>query len=230
MSIPMIVIILIGTFGFMFYMKRRLNTQYAHMRAGQAAQRLQMRIVEGDPEHNLVTQSVLPSVRNAGSARGFLTQMAATQVGGTLGEFKLRMLGEPYGAQVELVLYVREDFKPGFTENVTTTWSDCRLTVHARTAVVPFDLRLRKEHMGLETRQSCEEQHMPQQGFGDVALDQRFVLETFDPALPRRIAAALGPILHVIPYVHVVGSGNQVSFKMTPQAVAASASCFEQVL
>jgi hypothetical protein len=219
-----------GTFGFMIFMKRRMNTQYAHMRAGEVAQRLGMRIVEGDPEHNLVTRSVLPSVQNIGTARGFLNQMAAAQVGGTLGEFKLRMIGEPYGAQAELVLYVREDLSPGFTHNTTTTWSDCRITIHARTGVVPFDLRLRQEMTGLESRRDCDEPRMPQQSFGDVALDQRFLIETHDPALPRRIAGALGPIAQGIPYVHVVGAGNHVSFVMTPQTVIASATCFEQVL
>jgi hypothetical protein len=222
---------LAGTIGFMIFMKRRMNTRYAHMRAGEVAQRLGMQLVEGNPAHNLCTQAVLPSVQNVGSARGFLNQIAATQVGGTLGEFKLRMIGQPYGAAAELVLYCREDFQPGFTHNTTTTWSDCRLTIHARTAVVPFDLRLRQEMMGLETRErDDDEPRMPPQGFGDAALDQRFVIETYDPQLPRRIAGALAPIAHVLPYVHVVGAGNQVSFVMTPQTVMASAACFEQVL
>lgn len=230
-TIVLPLLFLAGSISFMVFMKRRINTQYAHMRAGDVARRLGMQLVEGNPEHNLCTQAVLPSVGNIGTARGFLNQIAAAHVGGTLGEFKLRMAGEPWGTAAELVLYCREDLSPGLTHTTTTTWSDCRLTIYARTGVVPFELRLRQEAMGLETREHAEDEpRMPEQSFGDPALDQRFVIETWDPSLPRRIAGALAPIAQVLPYVHVVGTGNHVSFVMTPQSVMASAACFEGVL
>lgn len=224
------VVTIAGTFGLMLFMRRRLNTQYAHMRAGELVQRLGLTLVEGNPEHNLVTQSVQPSVQNVSSAKGFLTQMAAGQVGGTLGEFKLRAVGQPYGASTELVLYCRQDFSPGLTRNTTTTWHDLRLTVHARYDVMPFDLRLRKETQGLETRRSSDDPRMPEQRFGDAALDQRFVIATPDPTLPHRIAGALGPIAHTLAYVHVTGAGPRVSFVMTPASVSCAAMTLEQVL
>jgi hypothetical protein len=229
-SIVLIVIVCGGTFGFMFFMRRRLNTQYAHMKAGEVAARLGMRLVEGNPEHNLVTQSVLPSVQNASSAKGLLHQVAATSVGGTLGEFKMHMVGQPYGANAELVLYCREDYKPGFTENVTTTWSDLRLTIHARCPVAPFDLRLRKEMTGLETRRDDNDLRMPPQRFGNPLLDERFLLETPDPRVPAAIAAALGPLLTDLAYVHIAGSQNTISFLMTPGAVNSAAMGLEKIL
>ncbi|MCW5808893.1 MAG: hypothetical protein KIT31_41460 [Deltaproteobacteria bacterium] len=219
-----------GTFGFMFFMRRRLHTQYAHMRAGDVAARLGMRLVEGNPAHNLVTQSVLPSVQNTSSAKGFLHQMAATSVGGTLGEFKLHMVGQPYGAHAELVLFCREDYRPGLTENVTTTWSDLRLTIHARCAVAPFDLRLRKEMTGLEARRDGDAPRMPPQRFGIPALDERFLLECPDPRLPGALAAALAPLATDVVYVHITGAGNQVSFVMTPTAVSCAAMSLERIL
>ena len=230
MPLPVILVLVAATFGFMFFMRRRLNTQYAHMRAGELAPRLGMQLLAGDPAHNLVTMSVQPSVQGTSSAKGFLSQMAATQLGGTLGELKLHMAGQPYGASCELMLYCRQDFEPGFTTNTTTTWHDLRLTVHAAYAVVPFDLRLRKETMHLETRRDDGEPRMPPQLFGDPVLDERFVIETPDPSLPRRIAGALGPFLHTLVYVHVTGAGNQVSFVMTPSSVTSVAPSLESIL
>lgn len=230
MSILYLVVILGGTLGFMFFMRRRLATQYAHMRAGQVVQRLGLQLVEGPAEHNLVTRSVQPSVNNVTSAKGFLGQMVATSIGGSLGEFKLRAVGQPYGARSELVLYCRQELTPGLTENTTTTWYDLRLTVYARSGVPPFDLRLRGETRGLETRRVCDAPRLPEQRFGDPVLDQRFAIETADPALPRRIASALAPIAHTLAYVHIVGEGDHVSFVMTPQSVMAAAMTFDRVL
>src|SRR5258706_10077127 len=212
-SILLIATVCGATFGFMYFMRRNLNTKYAHMRASQLAQRLGMQLVEGNPEHNLVTMSVQPSVQNTSSAKGFLSQMAASSVGGTLGEFKIHMAGQPYGLNAELMLYCRQDYKPGFTENVTTTWSDLRLTVHTRCPVAPFDLRLRSEHTGLETRRDDGDQRMPVQPFGDPTLDGKLVLETPDPRVPRAIGGVLQPLAHNV-YVHIQGSGNQISFVM----------------
>lgn len=225
-----IIIAVGGCFGFMWFMKKRLNTQYSHLRAGELAPKLGMQLLEGNPEHNLVTMSVQPSVQNTSSAKGFLKQVAATQLGGKLGELKIHMVGQPYGANAELMLYCRQDYKPGFAENVTTTWSDLRMTVHARCNVAPFDLRLREEHMGLETRREDDEARMPAQQFGDPTLDRRFVIECYDPALPRYLAGVLGVLASVIPYVHVTAHTNQVSFVMTPGSVNASAMSFEQIL
>lgn len=219
-----------GCFGFMFFMKRRLNTQYSHLRAGELAPKLGMQLLAGNPEHNLVTMSVQPAIQNTSSAKGFLKQVATTQLGGQLGELKIHMAGQPYGANAELMLYCRQDYKPGFTENVTTTWSDLRMTVHARCNVAPFDLRLRDEHAGLETRRDDEVPRMPAQQFGDPALDRRFVIECLDPALPRYLAGVLGALSSVMAYVHVTAHANQVSFVMTPSSVNASAMSFEQIL
>ena len=218
---------IIGTFGFMIFMRRRLDTQYAHLAAGAVAQRLGMQLVEGDTEHNLATRSVLPSVQNTGNAKGFLKQMAAAQVGGTLGEFRLRMVGRPYGSDAELVLFVREDLKVGYTENVTTTWSDLRVTIHAKCQVTPFEVALRKPMTGLESRRN--ERPMPTQRFAEPTLDKLLVIETFDPQLPRALAAALAPLAGYS-YVHVTGAGNQLSFVMTPTSVMATASKLEQVV
>jgi hypothetical protein len=226
-TIVLSAVIIIGTFGFMIFMKKRLNTQYAHLKAGALAQRLGMQLVEGNPEHNLATHSVLPSVQNTGSAGGFLKQMAATQVGGTLGEFRLRMIGRPYGSDAELVLYAREDLEVGYTQNTTTTWSDLRFTFHVRSNVTPFELALREQMTGLETR--ANEQPMPKQRFGDAALDKRYVIESFDQNLPRHLAGVLAPLAQLA-YVHVVGAGNQISFVMTPTAVCSSAMSLEQIV
>jgi hypothetical protein len=230
MNLPMMIVIALATFGFMFYMRRRLNTQFAHMTAGALAPRLGMQVVDGDPAFNLATMSVLPSVQNTGSARGFLSQMAATSVGGTLGEFKLRLAGQPYGSDAELVVYVRQDYQPGLTTNTTTTWSDVRLTVRARAAIAPFDLRLRKELTGLETRRHADEPRLPAQRFADPALDARYAIEAHDPRLPAALIGALAALPPHLIYVHVVGNERGVSFVMTPAAVNASAVSFEQIL
>jgi len=229
-TIILTVVIVGATFGFMIWQRSKLGKQYAHMRAGELATRLGMQLLEGNPEFNPVTQSVQPSVQNTGSAGGFLRQMAASQVGGTLGEFKLHMAGQPYGSNAELVLYCRQDLDRGFAQNTTTTWHDLRLTLHARYQVVPFELRLRKEMQGLETRRRDDAPHLPAQSFGDAALDQRYIIETPDPALPRRISPALAQLAPHLMYVHLVGSGTQLSFVMTPTAVMCSAPSFEPIL
>lgn len=230
MSILYVVVIVGGTLAFMVVMRRRLNTQYAHMRVGPVVHRLGLQLVDGDPEHNLATQSVQPSVNNVTSANGFLNQIVKTSVGGSLGELKIRAVGQPYGVRSELVLYCRQELTPGLTETTTTTYYDLRLTAYARCGIPPFDLRLRSETRGLETRRVSDAPRLPEQRFGDAALDQRFAIETADPALPRRIAGALAPIAHQLAYVHLVGEGDHVSFVMTPASVMAGALSFERVL
>ncbi|MEZ4364304.1 MAG: hypothetical protein R3B48_29285 [Kofleriaceae bacterium] len=222
-------LIVAATVGYMVFMKKNLNQKYAHLRFGEVATRLGLQVVEGDPDHNLATQSMQPGVQNLSSARGFLTQMAASQVGGTLGETKLQAVGQPYGLQVELMLYCRQDLDPGLRRATTTTWYDLRLTVHAGRALPPFDLRLRQEAMGLETRARGDGPAWPQQSFGDPALSQRYVIEAADPGLPLAIGGALGALAQ-LPYVHVTSSGNQLSFVMTPVAVMSSSFSFEPIL
>lgn len=230
MTIILAIVTIAGTFGFMYFQRKKLATQHAHLRAGQLAPKLGLSLVEGDPEFNLAIQSVQPSVQNVGSAGGFMKQIAKTQFGGTLGEFKLKMSGRPYGMPTELVLYCKQDYQPGVIENVTTTWFDLRLSVHAGVSLPPFELRLRKEATGLEAHRRDGAQPMPTATFGDPLLDQRYVIEAIDPALPRRIAAALGTLAPYLMYVHIVGEGNRISFVMTPTSVMASAMSFEPIL
>jgi hypothetical protein len=229
-TIVIAVVTIVGTFGFMIFMKKRINNQMSHLRAGEVAQRLGMQLLEGNPEHNLATMSVQPSVNNIGSAKGFLKQMVVAKVGGSLGEFRLRMAGQPYGLNTELILYCKQELETGVIEDVETTWYDLRLTVHARCAVVPFDLRLRKETAGLETRRDCDAPRMPAQRFGYAALDDRFVLETPDPGLPHRIANVIGTLSAHLMYVHLTGSANQLSFVMTPASVMATSMSLDQLL
>jgi hypothetical protein len=152
--------------------------------------------------------------------------MAASSVGGTLGEFKMRFVGRPLGSDAEIVLYVREDLEVGYSSNTTTTWSDLRITIHAKCNVAPFAVVLREPMTGLEPK---HERTMPPQRFGDGALDKRYVVESYDPQLPRHLAAALAPIAQCA-CAHVVGSGNQISFVMTPGSVMSSAMQIEQII
>jgi hypothetical protein len=222
-------LIIIATFAFMIISKKKLNQKFAHLRFGDVAARLGLRVVEGNPAHNLATESVQPGVQNLSSARGLVTQMAAAQVGGTLGEVKMQAVGQPYGMAAELMLYCRQDLDPGLRKVVTSTWHDLRLTIHAQRALVPFDLRLRQEMNGLETRRAPDAPAFPEQRFGDPVLDQRYRIEAADPYLPGQIGAALAPLGQLM-YVHIVVSGNQVSFVMTPVAVMSTAFSFEQIL
>jgi len=229
MTILIAIVTIAGTFGFMYFQRKKLNTQYAHLRAGQLAPRLGMQLTEGNPEHNLATQSVQPAINNVGSAKGFLGQMAATQVGGTLGEFKLHLQGAPYGMRSELVLFCRQDLDRGLTTSTTTTYFDLRLSVYAHVALVPFEVRLRKETTHLETSRD-EDQQMPPQRFGTPMLDDRYVVESHDPALPSRIAHAIATLAPHFLYVRIVGTHERVSFVMTPPAVNSCSTSFEQIL
>ena len=229
-TILIAILTIAGTFGFMYFQRKKLATQHAHLRAAQLAPRLGLQLVEGDPEFNLAIQSVQSSVQNVGSAGGFMKQIAKTQLGGTLGEFKLKMSGQPYGMPTELVLYCKQDYQPGVIENVTTTWFDLRLSVHAKVSLPPFDLRLRKEATGLEAHRQGGAQPMPLGTFGDPLLDQRYIVEAIDATVPRRIATALGSLAPYLMYVHIVGEGNRISFVMTPTSVMASAMSFEPIL
>lgn len=227
-SLVLVVVILGGTFGFMHFQRKKLKTQLAHLRAGELARRMGMQLTHGNPEFNLGCQSVLPAANNLGSAKGFLKQMAKSSFGGVLGAFELRMAGQPYGARAELVLYCKQDLEKGYSSDTITTSHDLRLTVYTRSAVAPFELFLRKEMTGLEIKRG--DRRMPVQLLGDVTLDQRYQIESIDPGLPRRIAGAFAALPAHLPYVHVVGSGDQVSFAMTPGSVMAVAASLEQVL
>ena len=227
-SLVLIVIVVGATFAFMHFQKKKMRTQLAHLRAGELAQRIHMQMTEGDPEFNLGCQSVLPSANNLGSAKGFLSQMATSSLGGNLGEFKLRMAGQPYGLDSELVLFCKQELDKGYTQDTITTRHDLRLAVRLRSAAVPFELRLREEMTGLETTRG--DRQMPVQAFHDAALDQRYVIESVDPLLPPRLAAAIAALPPHLMYVHVVGSGDQISFVMIPGSVMAVAASLEQIL
>ena len=229
-SLILAIVVVAATLGYMKFMRTKLDTQYAHMRAGELVTRLGLQLVEGNPEHNLVTQAVLPSALNLSSAKGFLGQMAATQVGGTVGEFKLRAVGQPYGASAELVLYCREDLSPGLNVLTRTTWHDLRLAVTARAQLTPFELQLRTPSPGLEPRRAPDAPELPAQAFGDAALDQRYAITTRDPHLPARLASALRALPPTLAYVHIVGDGDRIALVMTPTSVAAAAMSFEQIL
>lgn len=223
------VLIILATFGYLWLSRRRLGQQYAHLQVGAVAARLGLRLVEGSAQHNLATQSVQPSVENLGSAGGFLKQMAATQVGGTLGETKIHAVGQRQGLRAELMLYCRQHLQPGLSRLTTTTWHDLRLTVHAPRALPRFVLRLRHETPGLPTRQSPQEAELPEQWIPDPRLAERYRLMSAEPDLAARIAGAL-TALQPLAYVHVTGSGDQVSFVMTPASVMSASFFFEEIL
>ena len=227
-SLLLIVVILGGTFGFMIWQKKKVGAQLAHLRAGELARRMGMQLTKGNAEFNLACQSVLPSAQALGSAKGFLGQVAKSSFGGKLGEFELRMAGQPYGLSTELVVYCKQELEKGYAEDTVITHHDVRLTVNVRSAVVPFDLALRKEMTGLEVKRG--EQRMPAQSFRDAALDQRYVIESIDPTAPSRIAAALGALPPHLLYVHIVGSGDHISFVMTPGSIMAVTASLEQIL
>lgn len=232
MSTVLLLVVTLGaTFGFMAYMRKRVGGQTAHLKAGVLAPRLGMRVVEGDPEHNLATMSVEPSARNTGSAKGFVKQMAVTQLGGDLGAFRLVMAGATAeGAPTELVLSCRQDYEVGAFHDTIGTSYDLRLTVAARTTFPAFDIRLRAPRMGMEVASVFGAAPVPYASFGDPALDERFVIQCEDPTLARRIAPLLAPLLAQELYVHVVGTPGQISFVMTPASVNAAAFGFEATL
>lgn len=214
----------VGCVGFMFVFKKRLDTQYAHLKAGALASRLGMQMTKGSPEHNLCTMSVYPSANNLKSGAGWGKSMLASSFGGNIGVFELHM----GNSQAELSLYAKEDMQLGVYRQRTTTAHDLRLTRFARIPS-PFVLYLRNPMQGMEIQRPVEA-GMPMQSFGDPRLDQMFVIEAHDPSVPQRIRPIVEQMMELSLYAHVDGSPRGISWVMTPAAVNYSSMYFEKLL
>jgi len=187
-----------------FYSRRTMgkkhDAQFANFRAGELAQRLGLRLVEGDPAFNLFIRYANVDVMKGPSDKKPV-------------HVSVRMQGEPHGLPTELVYLYRVEQETSYVANTVTwkTWFDCRMIVFARRPFPPFEVTSRSTPFG----PIAQIQPLPPQPTGNPAIDGTYAVSTPE----RGVAQLLGQVLvnfgtFATAGVHLVGDGQTVAFVM----------------
>lgn len=197
---PVLGLVAIGFF--LLYRRRMLagqeeaNSQY---RVGELARRLELSVVEGDPQFNLFIQHANVDVRR-GPADGRAVHMQA------------RLTGQPRGLPLELFYLYRLELETGLTESVWRTWFECRMSVTAKQAFPPFEVISKIAPVG----PIAMTQALPPAPTGNAAVDATHIVATREPAMAQLLSELI-PTFAVFETgsgIHLVGDGQTVSFRM----------------
>ncbi len=197
--IPILAFVVIGVMAVL--RKRQMakaDETYAQYRAARLAERLGLRLVEGDPDYNLFIRQASA----AGDAK--VTDYRAKHI-------EVRMEGESGGLPAQLAYIYRVEQETHGRTVKRKTWDRCSLSVRTRQPFPPFEVASRKPPIGTIVR----EQDLPEASTGVAAVDGAYVVATHEPGM----AQLLGQVLHGYQTfanagVHLVGDGQMVTFVM----------------
>lgn len=176
----------------------RTERQYARFRAGVIAERLRMRMVEGDPHFNLFVGQANADVRRGPND-------------GKPVHIEIRMQGEPHGVPLELVYRHRVGQKTGYSPAKWTKWFDCRMIAHTSQPFPAFEVTSRWTPFG----SILQTQTLPDMPTGDPAVDSKYLVTTSEPALAQLLGQVLpGFVQFARTGVHLVGDGRTIAFVM----------------
>jgi len=180
---------------------RRLMTgadkRYRAYRVADLAQRLGLRIVEGDPALNMMQAHTKHNMRMArDKAGGFMRSSKET---------KVVLEGAPYGRPTRFLFHRYTEVAERVVVEVVSGSFDCRLSLHLPADLPPFEIVGRagvgQRYMGIKAEPGWG---LPSQSFGDRDLDAKLALSSPDPRIGLHLAPAVGALLgHK--YVHIQG-------------------------
>jgi len=174
------------------------DQQFAAYRAAALAERLRLRLVEGDPTFNFfITQANVDVERGPRDGQPLHVQV--------------RMEGAPDGVELSLTYLYRIEQETGLTTVRWRVWFDCRMTAQARQPFPPFEVASRTAPAGPIVRTEA----LAPRPTGSAAADATYLVATAEP----RMAEVLGTLLPAFDTfansgVHLVGDGKSVSFVM----------------
>jgi hypothetical protein len=188
----------IGAFFLLF--GRRLMTghdqRYHDLRVGELAQRLGLRIVEGDPALNMMQAHTKHNMRMAKDKAGFMRSSKET---------KVVLEGAPYGRPTRFLFHRYTAVAERVVVQVVSGSFDCRLSLQVPADLPPFEIVSRsglgRRYMGIKAQ---AEWGLAPQSFGDADLDAKLALSSLDP----RIGPFLAEVVRSLAghrYVHIQG-------------------------
>jgi len=188
----------IGAFFLLF--GRRLMTghdqRYHDLRVGELAQRLGLRIVEGDPALNMMQAHTKHNMRMAKDKAGFMRSSKET---------KVVLEGAPYGRPTRFLFHRYTAVAERVVVQMVSGSFDCRLSLQVPADLPPFEIVSRsglgRRYMGIKAK---AEWGLAPQSFGDADLDAKLALSSPDP----RIGPFLAEVVRSLAghrYVHIQG-------------------------
>ncbi len=160
------------------------DTQYAKFRLDQVAPRMQLAIVEGGPDFNLMMAHAHHGQKQYDPKGGVLGQLA----GDGMKESRAILRGTPNGRPTELFYYSRTDIDRTLLGRTQTQRFECRLSMQVGRPFAPFEIVLRQPAAGMDSPATM---NLPPASFGDPLLDSKLALFAADPRVGPAIAAVV---------------------------------------
>ena len=196
----------LGMGAFWLILGRRLMTgadrRYRDFRVADLAQRLGLRIVEGDPTLNMMQAHTKHNMRMAkDKAAGFLRSSKET---------KVVLEGAPYGRPTRFLFHRYTEVAERVVAQVVSGSFDCRLSLRVPVDLPPFEIVGRAgfadRYMGIKAK---PEWGLPSQSFGHRDLDAKLALSSPDPRIGSYLAPVVGALVgHK--YVHIQGQSGLI--------------------
>jgi len=186
-------------------MMARSERQYSEYRAADVAQRMGLRIVEGDPALNLMmaqTQHTMAQARRP--AGGAVGRMLGDKDKAT----RVRLEGAPYGRPTQLVFDSYTKHQERIVASVTSWSFEYRLSLQLPVEVPSFEIVLRKA--GAHGVKAKAEWRLPKQSFGSPDLDAKLTLRCEDPQIGPHLAPAASALAEH-KFLHIQGNGRIIS-------------------
>jgi len=211
MPIPLVIVMVIAVVALLIFQRLKMKqgiAQNADKNFGAVAERLGMRVEEGDPNTNLLY---------------FMEKMGSY-------ERVLRATGKPYGhvATLKVIDSVKKQDFAAF-RRVTKSYG-CFLQLKLQQQVAPFEVILRNPNQYIiPTEDMAERTDVRESPSGNAAIDAQFIIRAADP----RIAAALTPALQILSqqlFVHLAGEGDELWINVTRMGLGYFAHSIEEYM
>lgn len=211
MPIPLVIVVAIAVVAMLIWQRMRLRQSLAQngdKNFGVVADRLGMRVEEGDPNTNLLY---------------FMEKMGNY-------ERSLRASGQPYAHPGSFVVLDGVKTSDYLVYKRSTHTFGCFLDVKLKQTVAPFEVVLRNPNQYLVPHQDFSERsELRETPSGNATIDGQFVIRASD----AKLAATLLPALQILatqPFVHLAGEGNQIWMSFTRMALPYFSSAVEEYM
>jgi hypothetical protein len=204
-AVYLVPVIGLGMGAFWLIFGRRLMTgadqRHRNLRVADLAQRLGLRIVEGDPALNMMQAHTKHNMRMAKDKAGFMRSSKQTRV---------VLEGAPYGRPTRFLFHRYTEVADRVVVRMVSGAFDCRLSLQVPVDLPPFEIVSRsglgRRYMGIKAQ---AEWGLPSQSFYDAGLDAKLALSSPDPRIGSYLAPVVGGLVGHR-YVHVQGRGGLI--------------------
>ncbi len=191
---------LVPVLGYFYYRtfksRKAFEVQNDHARVGSIAERLKLKIIQGDPNFNLVVTK--------------RTDPFAPK------EVNVLLRGTPYQHPIEIVYHDKRWIEEGFTSRTHYQEFEGKITLSTSVGFSAFEILSKQSTVGTTPQQRLRAK---EQLFADPLLDQAFTLRTDDPGMGKTLAPVLHSLLTTGPFatmpVQLLGKESTLTFFMT---------------